>query len=76
MVGTSRQARRSLSALDVFAQEPASAQPWSRFDNVVLTPHVAGYTRDAGVAMFAQLRENIRRYFAREPLLTPVEDVI
>ncbi|MEP7243482.1 MAG: NAD(P)-dependent oxidoreductase [Gammaproteobacteria bacterium] len=59
------------AALDVFAEEPASAQTWSRFENVVLTPHIAGYTSDAGVAMFGQLRENIRRYFAREPLLRP-----
>lgn len=62
------------AALDVFSQEPTPAAPWSRLENVVLSPHIAGYTEEAGVAMFGQLRENIRRYFAGEPLLTPVED--
>jgi len=62
------------AALDVFAQEPTNAQVWGRFENVVLSPHIAGYTQEAGVAMFGQLRENIRRHFAGQPLLTPVED--
>jgi lactate dehydrogenase-like 2-hydroxyacid dehydrogenase len=62
------------AALDVFAEEPTDARVWSRFDNVVLSPHIAGYTREAGVAMFGQLRENIRRHFDGQPLLTPVED--
>jgi lactate dehydrogenase-like 2-hydroxyacid dehydrogenase len=62
------------AALDVFLEEPTAAANWSRFDNVVLTPHIAGFTREGGAAMFAQLRENLRRYFAGEPLLTPVED--
>ncbi|HVY81091.1 MAG TPA: NAD(P)-dependent oxidoreductase [Steroidobacteraceae bacterium] len=62
------------AALDVFAHEPTASHVWERFDNVVLSPHIAGYTREAGVAMFGQLRENIRRHFAGEPLLSPVED--
>ena len=59
---------------DVFGAEPPDARQWRDLDNVVLTPHVAGYTAEAGVALFGQLRENLRRYFAREPLLTPMED--
>jgi phosphoglycerate dehydrogenase-like enzyme len=62
------------AALDVFAAEPPDARQWRDLDNVVLTPHVAGYTAEAGVALFGQLRENLRRYFAREPLLSPMED--
>jgi len=62
------------AALDVFAHEPPDANVWSRFSNVVLSPHIAGYTQEAGVAMFAQLRENLRRHFAGEALLTVVED--
>jgi hydroxypyruvate reductase len=62
------------AALDVFANEPIDTQTWSGLGNVVLSPHLAGYTREAGVDMFAQLRENIRRHLAGEPLLTPVED--
>jgi hydroxypyruvate reductase len=62
------------AALDVFDPERPDASVWRRFPQVVLSPHVAGYTREAGVAMFGQLRENIRRHFAGEPLLTPVDD--
>ena len=62
------------AALDVFAEEPTDARVWARFDNVLLTPHIAGYTQEAGTALFAQLRENLRRYFAGLPLMTPVED--
>jgi len=64
------------AALDVFTHEPPDASVWSRLDNVVLSPHIAGYTSDGGAAMFAQLRENIRRHFAGEPLLTPVEEAL
>lgn len=61
------------AALDVFADEPPDARAWNRFENVILSPHIAGYTREAGVAMFGQLRENIRRHFAGKALLTPVD---
>jgi phosphoglycerate dehydrogenase-like enzyme len=64
------------AALDVFAHEPTDAHVLIALENVVVTPHIAGYTSDAGVAMFGQLRENIRRYFAGEPLLTPVVDAL
>lgn len=62
------------AALDVFAQEPTDAALWSQLPNVVVTPHIAGYTQEARVNLFGQLRENVRRYLAGEPLLTPVED--
>jgi len=62
------------AALDVFAQEPTDPALWSDVPNALLTPHLAGFTREAGGDMLGQLRENVRRYFAGEPLLTPVED--
>jgi phosphoglycerate dehydrogenase-like enzyme len=62
------------AALDVFAQEPPNPDVWKDFGNVVLTPHIAGYTVEAGLDMFRQLRENIQRQLAGQPLLTPVAD--
>jgi len=63
------------AALDVFADEPTDAARWRDLPNVVVTPHLAGYTREAGVDMIGQLVENVRRYFRSEPLLSPVEDL-
>ncbi|MGC1271922.1 MAG: NAD(P)-dependent oxidoreductase [Croceibacterium sp.] len=60
------------AALDVFTQEPAEPAAWQGIGNAVLSPHLAGYTREAGPAMFGQLRDNISRFLAGEPLLTPV----
>ena len=62
------------AALDVFADEPTDPMRWRDLPNVVLTPHLAGYTVEAGEDMTRQLRENILRYFAGQPLLTPVSD--
>jgi len=62
------------AALDVFDMNPVNREVLSRLENTVLTPHIAGYTQEAGVALFGQLRENLRRQFAGEPLLTPVTD--
>ena len=61
------------AALDVFVEEPTDPAAWGPLgDEVVLTPHLGGFTQEAGRDMFGQLRENLRRHFAGEPLLTPV----
>jgi phosphoglycerate dehydrogenase-like enzyme len=62
------------AALDVFEHEPVAPDRWREVPRTVLTPHIAGFTREAGVDMRHQQRENVRRYFAGEPLLTPVHD--
>ncbi len=66
-----RDGRLGAAALDVFEEEPTPAARWRGVPNVLLTPHIAGYTREAGPDMMARLAENVRRYYAREPLLTP-----
>jgi lactate dehydrogenase-like 2-hydroxyacid dehydrogenase len=62
------------AALDVFEQEPVSPARWNGVPGTVLTPHIAGFTREAGVDLRHQQHENVRRHFAGEPLLTPVHD--
>ncbi|BAK66101.1 glycolate reductase [Sphingobium sp. SYK-6] len=74
LIGALRDGSLGGAALDVFAAEPTDATLWSDVPNILLSPHIAGFTREAGADMIAQLRENVRRYFAGEPLLTPVED--
>lgn len=66
-----RDGRLGGAALDVFEREPADAARWAGVPRALLTPHIAGYTQEAGPAMFERLRENVRRHYANEPLLTP-----
>jgi phosphoglycerate dehydrogenase-like enzyme len=61
------------AGLDVFAQEPLPADsPLWGMENVILTPHIAGFTshyNDRAADVFA---ENLRRYLAGQPLLNHV----
>ena len=62
------------AGLDVFEQEPLPEDsPLWKMDNVLISPHVAGFTPhydDRATALFG---ENLRRYLAGEPLLNQVE---
>jgi lactate dehydrogenase-like 2-hydroxyacid dehydrogenase len=60
------------AALDVFEQEPTPAERWRDVPNVVLTPHTAGGGDASLAAMTGMVAENIRRFFAGEPLANPV----
>ncbi|MFQ6057456.1 MAG: D-2-hydroxyacid dehydrogenase [Anaerolineae bacterium] len=62
------------AGLDVFEQEPLPPDsPLWDLDNVLLSPHVAGFTPyydERATDLFA---ENLRRYLAGEPLLNLVD---
>lgn len=60
------------AGLDVFAEEPTTPERWRDVPNVMLTPHLGGGTRESLVGACLNVRENLRRHFAGEPLLTPV----
>ncbi len=60
------------AGLDVFAEEPTSADRWHDAPNTTLTPHLGGGTREALYAGSQNVLENLRRALAGEPLLTPV----
>jgi lactate dehydrogenase-like 2-hydroxyacid dehydrogenase len=61
------------AGLDVFEEEPTPPEKWAGIPNVTLTPHLGGGTREALVMGAMNVMENLRRHFAGEPLLTPVE---
>ena len=53
--------------LDVFSIEPLPADhPLWGFDNVVITPHIAGPTTPEGIAPV--FNDNLARYLAGDPL--------
>ncbi|MGI9170124.1 MAG: NAD(P)-dependent oxidoreductase, partial [Caulobacteraceae bacterium] len=64
--------RLGMAALDVFQSEPTPAGRWKDVPNTVPTPHIGGATTGAVPKMLALTRENLRRFFAGEPLANPV----
>ncbi|MBI4526613.1 MAG: hypothetical protein HY695_22665 [Deltaproteobacteria bacterium] len=58
------------AALDVFAEEPLDpGHPLRRCPNILLTPHIAGQTREAMERMVGSMLENINRVVrGEEPL--------
>ncbi|MCA9933901.1 MAG: D-2-hydroxyacid dehydrogenase [Ardenticatenaceae bacterium] len=59
--------------LDVFETEPLpDSSPLWEMDNVILTPHVSGFTPLYDERATSLFVENLRRYLAKEPLLNLV----
>jgi hydroxypyruvate reductase len=60
------------AGLDVFVEEPTPTSRWAGVPNTTLTPHLGGGTREALFAGSQNVLENLRRFHAGEPLLTPL----
>jgi lactate dehydrogenase-like 2-hydroxyacid dehydrogenase len=56
------------AALDVFEREPQVTQALVGMENVVLLPHLGSATQETRVAMGMRAFENLRRFFAGQPL--------
>ena len=62
------------AALDVFDKEPLPADsPLWDLDNLLITPHTAATSDKMWERHYALIKENLRRYFAGEPLLGLVD---
>lgn len=62
------------AALDVFAREPLPTDsPLWTLPNVILSPHVSGFTPEYDARAMTLFAENLRRYLAGEALLNMVE---
>ena len=59
------------AGLAVYESEPAPPDEWLALDNVVLTPHVAGWSPEAVQASVDRFVENARRHFAGEAPVSP-----
>jgi len=60
------------AALDVYEREPHVPEQLLALDNVVLLPHISSSSRETFAAMEALVLENLRSFFARGELKTPV----
>lgn len=60
------------AALDVFADEPNVPEELFGMDNVVLSPHAGSATHETRLAMGELVVDNLKAFFADDPLLTPV----
>lgn len=61
------------AGLDVFVEEPTPVSRWADVPNTTLTPHLGGGTREALWEGSQNVMENLRRFYAGEALLSPVE---
>ncbi len=62
------------AALDVFEEEPLpTTSPLWALDNVIITPHVSGFTRDYHEKAALVFKENLRRYLDNRPLLNQLD---
>jgi D-3-phosphoglycerate dehydrogenase len=70
LVEALRQRQIAGAALDVFRQEPlALDHPLRTFDNVLLTPHMAGYSREANERISTSAAEDVARVLTGRPPL-------
>jgi lactate dehydrogenase-like 2-hydroxyacid dehydrogenase len=60
------------AALDVFATEPTPHEHWADLPNAVLTPHSAGSSSEVVPLLVGQAVENVKRFLAGEPVVSPV----
>ena len=67
-----REGRIAAAGLDVYESEPLPPTELLDLDNVVLTPHVAGWSPEAVQASVDRFMENARRHLAGEVPVTPV----
>jgi phosphoglycerate dehydrogenase-like enzyme len=54
-----RDKRIAGAALDVLVNEPDTSSPFLHFDNVMITPHMGGSSREAGARVAAVAVQNV-----------------
>lgn len=60
------------AGLDVYESEPDVPAAFAALDNVVLTPHIAGWSPESHEAAVVLLRQNIEQFLKGEAVVTPV----
>ena len=74
LVNVLREKKIGGAALDVFEEEPLPPDsPFWDFENLLITPHTGGMTDRLWERHYSLISENLRRYFAGQPLLGLVD---
>ena len=60
------------AGLDVYESEPAPPAELIALSNVVLTPHVAGWSPEAVQNSVDRFIANATRHFAGQPMVSPI----
>jgi len=60
------------AGLDVIEGEPTVPEGFKTLDNLVLSPHVGGFSPEAIRSMIQRVRDNLDAHFAGKPVPTPV----
>jgi lactate dehydrogenase-like 2-hydroxyacid dehydrogenase len=72
VIAALRAGRLGGAALDVQMEEPTPIHKWAGVPNLILTPHIGGNATASIRTASEMLMENLRCFFAGEPLLTPL----
>jgi lactate dehydrogenase-like 2-hydroxyacid dehydrogenase len=75
LIDALREKRIGGAGLDVLEGEPGTPLLLSElleFENVVITPHIAGRAPEGRTAATALIIDNLNAHFARKPLLSPI----
>ncbi|XP_054781995.1 glyoxylate/hydroxypyruvate reductase HPR3-like [Prosopis cineraria] len=60
------------AGLDVFEDEPSVPRELLDLDNVVLSPHLGGFTSESFMRVAEVVGQNLEAFFSDKPLITPV----
>ena len=67
LIAALREKRLAGAGLDVREQEPPGSGPLGDFDNVILTPHIAAFTREAQERVIAAVCQDVRAVLTGRP---------
>ena len=67
-----REGRIAGAGIDVYESEPKRPEQLIGIDNLILTPHLAGWSPEATEASFRRFLENAEGHFAGRGVVTPI----
>ncbi len=72
MIDALRERRIAGAGLDVIEGEPQIPDGLRELENLVISPHIGGYSPNSLRAMIGMVRDNLDAHFAGRPVLTPI----